>query len=154
MYVLLGLAGFTGYIYIYMLYLSSVCLYPIKVKTAEPSGQNYLWDLAWPLERFMDERISKNLLLTKFEFWKFWKSPIFFYKIWFFFGFTMYTKRTCSNIKIEDAREAPEKPVNFLYYSTDSTYRLIFYKYGFSWEIRSSLPPLPRPALFLLIKTF
>ena len=51
--------------YIYFACLG-VRLYPINVKTAEPIGPNFLWDLMWPQGRFMDNRIFKNLPPSKF----------------------------------------------------------------------------------------
>ena len=56
-----------------------VCLYPINVKTAEPIGPYFLWDITWPQGRFMDDQIFKNLPQSKFDFWKFWKYTTFFF---------------------------------------------------------------------------
>ena len=69
-----------------------VCLYSINVKMAKPIGP-FLWDLPERKGLWMDDRIFKNLPLTKIE---------FCYKICEFylcFCFTMYTKRTCSQFK-------------------------------------------------------
>ena len=60
---------FHTYIYTLLVWVSvclSVRLYPINVKTAEPIGPNFLWDLMWPQGRFMDNRIFKNLPPSKF----------------------------------------------------------------------------------------
>jgi len=108
------------YLYINLACLSVclfVCLYPINVKTAEPSGPKffvghhvttgkvYEWS---KFQIFVSIKIRSSL-----NFWKFWKSTEFFVKIreLFLFCFTMYTKRTCSvfTINLEDGREAPYK---------------------------------------------
>ena len=62
----------------------SVRLYPTNVKMVEPIGLNFLWDLAWPQGRFMDDRIFKNLATSKFYFLQNPRN----------FCFTMFTKRT------------------------------------------------------------
>ena len=61
------------YLYIYFACLS-VCLFVCIQKTSKRlhrAGPNFLWDLAWHKVLFMDDRIFKNLPLTKFDFWKF-----------------------------------------------------------------------------------
>ena len=82
----------------------SVCLYAINVKTAEPigpkfvvghhvtTGKVYEWS---KFQIFVSIKIRSSL-----DFWKFWKSTNFFVKIreLFLFCFTMYTKRTCSQL--------------------------------------------------------
>ena len=82
----------------------SVCLYPINVKTAEPigpkffvghhatTGKVYEWS---KFQIFVSIKIRSS-----FNFLKFWKSTKFFGKIreLFLFCFTMYTKRTCSQL--------------------------------------------------------
>ena len=81
-----------------------VCLYPINVKTAEPiapkfvmghhvtTGKVYEWS---KFQIFVSIKIRYSL-----NFWTFWKSTNFFVKIreLFLFCFTMYTKRTCSQL--------------------------------------------------------
>ena len=81
-----------------------VCLYPINVKTAEPiwpnffvgphgaPGKVYEW---LKFQLFVSIKIRSSL-----NFWKFWKSTKFFVKIreLFLFCFTVYTKRTCSQL--------------------------------------------------------
>ena len=82
----------------------SVCLYPINVKTAEPIGPKFfVGHLGNPgkvyewskFQIFVSIKIRSSL-----NFWKFWKSTKFFVKIHelFLFCFTMYTKRTCSQL--------------------------------------------------------
>ena len=39
----------------------SVCLYPINVKTAEPIGPKFLWDITFPQVRFMNDENKKKL---------------------------------------------------------------------------------------------
>jgi len=81
-----------------------VCLYPINVKTAEPigpkffvghhvtTGKVYEWS---KFQIFVSIKIRLSL-----NFWKFWKSTKFFVKTreLFLFCFTMFTKRTCSQL--------------------------------------------------------
>jgi len=103
----------TKYIYVYInltclsVCLSvwvSDCLYPINVKTAEPIGPKFcVGHLGTPgkvyewtkFQIFVSIKIQSSL-----NFWKFWKSKKFFVKIreLFLFSFTMYTKRTCSQL--------------------------------------------------------
>ena len=82
----------------------SVCLYPINVKTAEPIGPKFfVGHLGIPgkvyewskFQIFVSIKIRSSL-----NFRKFWKSAKFFVKIreLFLFCFTMYTKRTCSQL--------------------------------------------------------
>ena len=82
----------------------SVCLYPINVKTAEPIGPKFfvghhvttgkVYESS-KFQIFVSIKIRSSL-----NFWKFWKSTKFFVKIreLFLFCFTMYTKRTCSQL--------------------------------------------------------
>ena len=59
-----------------------VCLYPINVKTAEPIEPKFVVGprvTPWKVYEWSND--VKNLPLTKFNLWKFWKSTIFFYKI-------------------------------------------------------------------------
>ena len=80
----------------------SVCLYPINVKTAEPIGPKS--DIQGLPGRFMNHQNFKYLSPSKFDrhqiFKNFEKSAKFFVKIreLFFFCFSMYTKRTCSEL--------------------------------------------------------
>ena len=89
-----------GYLFINLACLSwclFVCLYPINVKTAEPiglkffvghhvtTGKVYEWS---KFQIFVFIKIRSSL-----KFWKFWKSTTLF-----LFCFTMYTKRTCSQL--------------------------------------------------------
>ena len=81
-----------------------VCLFVCIVKTAEPigpkffvghhvtTGKVYEW---LKFQIFVSIKIRSSL-----NFWKFWKSAKFFVKIreLFLFCFTMYTKRTCSQL--------------------------------------------------------
>ena len=83
----------------------SVCLYPINVKTAEPIGPKFfvghhvttgkVYDEWSKFQIFVSIKIRSSL-----NFWKFWKSTKFFVKIreLFLFCFTMYPKRTCSQL--------------------------------------------------------
>ena len=82
----------------------SVCWYPINVKTAESIGPKFFvgphvttgkvhkWS---KFQIFVSIKIRSSL-----NFWKFWKSTKFFVKTreLFLFCFTMYTKRTCSQL--------------------------------------------------------
>ena len=81
-----------------------VCLYPINVKTAEPIGSKFfVGHLGTPgkvyewskFQIFVSIKIRSPL-----NFLKFWKSTKFFVKIreLFLVCFTMYTKRTCSQL--------------------------------------------------------
>ena len=61
-----------------------------------------------------DDRIFKKLLLTKFDFLKFEKSTIFFYKIreiFVCFSFIMFTKRTCSQYEWKMGAKRPNSLV-------------------------------------------
>jgi len=82
----------------------SVCLYPINFKTAEAIGHKFLVGhhvttgkvYEWSkFQIFVSIKIRSSL-----NFGKFWKSTKFFVKIreLFLFCFTMYTKRTCSQL--------------------------------------------------------
>ena len=59
-------------------------------KRLNRSGPIFLWDLAWPQERFMDDQIFKNLPPSTFDFRKFWKSTKFFLKIREIFCFCFF----------------------------------------------------------------
>ena len=65
-------------------------------------AQFFLWDLAWPQERFIESSNFQKLASIKFFFEKF-ENPQFFFiksaKFLFRFCFTMYTKRTHSQWK-------------------------------------------------------
>ena len=81
-----------------------VCLYPINVKTAEPIGPKFfvghlgtsgkVYESS-KFQIFVSIKIRSSLIFLKF-----WKSAKFFVKIreLFLFCFTMYTKRTCSEL--------------------------------------------------------
>ena len=92
-----------------------VCLYPINVKTAEPIGPKFLWDLTWPQGRVMNDQNFKNLCLKVFYFWKIFKMrKKILWNPQTFFVFVLYcTKRRCSEIKpqlkveIREGRKAP-----------------------------------------------
>ena len=95
--------------------LSSVRLYPINVKTAEPIGPNLVWDLSWPQGRngwskfqilaFNKIRLSLHLKIHEIIFIK---SANFFC-----FCFTMYTKRKCWHWKRRwPGAKRPESPVD------------------------------------------
>jgi len=72
----------------------SVRLYPISVKTAEPIGPNFfVGPRVTPREGLWIIEFSK-LSSNKIQFSKFWKSTKFFY-----FCFTTYMKRKCSQLK-------------------------------------------------------
>ena len=64
-------SNLSGNIYIYTLHVFlSVCLsvcIQLMSKRLNRSGPNFVWDLTWPQGRFMDDRIFKNLPLTKFD---------------------------------------------------------------------------------------
>ena len=49
-------------LYIYTLLFSFFCLNlnPMNVKTAEPIGPKFLWDITWHQRRFMNEQNFKN----------------------------------------------------------------------------------------------
>ena len=91
------------YLYINLVCLS-VCLYPINVKTAEPIGPNFfVGHLGTPgkvyesskFQIFVSIKIRSSLIFKNFE-----NSAKFFVKIreLFLLCFTMYTKRTCSEL--------------------------------------------------------
>ena len=81
-----------------------VCLYPINVKTAEPIGPKFfVGHLGSPgkVYEWSKFQICVSIKIrSSLNFWKFWKSTKFFVKIrkLFLFCFTMYTKRTCSQL--------------------------------------------------------
>ena len=82
----------------------SVCLYPINVKTAEPIGPKFfVGHLGTPGKVYESSKFQKFVSIkirSSLNFLKFWKSAKFFVKIreLFLFCFTMYTKRTCSQL--------------------------------------------------------
>ena len=92
---------FTSITYVYALFVFFVRLYPINSKRLNRSGQKNCWYLAWPQERFMDDRIFKNLPLTPFYFLKFEKSTkcSFINPRQFLF---VCTQRATSNINFTD----------------------------------------------------
>ena len=77
-------------VYILCLSVLSVC---INVK---PIGPNFLWDpRVFEMVEFPKICLSQNEMFENFQ-----NPGIFFYKIRdFFYCFTMYTKRTCSQLK-------------------------------------------------------
>ena len=82
-----------------------VCLYPINVKTTEPIGLKFLWDLTEPQGRFMQIKISNICLHQNSIFIKFLKI----FKIHEFFcliSFYNVYKANMFTIEIEDGREA------------------------------------------------
>ena len=86
----------------------SVCLfiflYPTNVKTAEPIGPNFfvghLGTQGKVYEWSKFQILVSIKIRSSLNFLKFWKSTKFFVKIreLFLFCFTMYTKRTCSQL--------------------------------------------------------
>ena len=98
----------------------SVCLYPINVKTAEPIGPKFCVGhlgtpgkvYEWPtFQIFVSIKIRSSL-----NFWKFWKSTKFFVKIreLFLFCFTMYIKRTCSQLIWKMGAKRPLRLVKYI----------------------------------------
>ena len=81
-----------------------VCLYPINVKTAEQIGPKFfVGHLGTPGKVYESSKFQIFLSIkirSWLNFWKFWKSTKFFVKIReiFLFCFTMYTRRTCSQL--------------------------------------------------------
>ena len=65
--------------------------------------QIFVCDLIWPQGRFMDDRIFKNLPLTKFDFGKICKSIKF---VCLFLFYNVF-KEKMFTIEIEDGCEAP-----------------------------------------------
>ena len=61
-----------------LVYLS-VCI-QLTSKRLNRSGPHFLWHLAWPQGRFMDDQFFKNLPQSKFYFKFFSQFPIFFIK--------------------------------------------------------------------------
>ena len=81
-----------------------VCLYPINIKTAEPTGPKFFVGNHVTTGRFMNDQNFKYLSALKSS-----KSTKFFVKIreLFLFSFTMYTKRTCSQLIQEMGAKRP-----------------------------------------------
>ena len=82
----------------------SVCLFVSNnVKTAEPIGPKFfVWRhvTTGKVYEWSKFQIFVSIKIRSSYFWKFWKSTKFFVKIreLFLFCFTMYTKRTCSQL--------------------------------------------------------
>jgi hypothetical protein len=82
----------------------SVFLYPINVKTAEPIVPKFfVGHLGSPGKVYESSKFQIFVSIkirSSLNFWKFWKSTKFFVKIreLFLFCFTLYTKRTCSQL--------------------------------------------------------
>ena len=92
-----------------------VCLYPINVKTAEPIGPKFfVGHLGTPGKVYESSKFVSIKIRSSLNFLKFWKSAKFFVKIreLFLFCFTMYTKRTCSQL----IEEMGAKRLEFLVY--------------------------------------
>ena len=81
-----------------------VCLYPINVKTAKPiSPKFFVGHLGTPGKVYESSKFQIFVSIkirSSLNFLKFWKSAKFFVKIreLFLFCFTMYIKRTCSEL--------------------------------------------------------
>jgi len=92
-----------AYLYINLACLS-LCLYPINVKTAEPIGPKFFvghLGTPWKVYEWSKFQIFVSIKIrSPLKFLKFWKSTKFFVRIreLFLFCFTMYTKRTCSQL--------------------------------------------------------
>ena len=92
----------------YLLYINLACLFvclcPINVKTTEPIGPKFfVGHLGTPGKVYESSKFQIFVSIkirSSLNFWKFWKSAKFFVKIreLFLFCFTMYTKRTCSQL--------------------------------------------------------
>ena len=87
-----------------------VCLYPINVKTVEPIGLKFFVGPRETPGKVYERSNFLKFAVTKLDFWKFWKSTkLFFYKICeIFVCFTMYTKRTCSQLKYKMGAKRPK----------------------------------------------
>ena len=91
-----------------------VCLYPINVKTTEPIGLKFLWDLTEPQGRFMQIKISNICLHQNSIFIKFLKilkiHEIFCEnpRIIFVLFYDVH-KENMFTINLEDGHEAPYK---------------------------------------------
>ena len=103
--------------------------------------QKKFWVLTWPQGRFMDDRIFENLPLTTI-FIKFSQN---FYEIRehiFLFCFTVYTKRTCSQLKKKMGAKCPKRLVSlcklYRYYRLFAVYfvKQIFYSNKFWIKIK------------------
>ena len=98
-----------------------VCLYPINVKTAEPIGPKFfVRHLGTPgkvYEKSKFQIFVSIIIWSSLNFKKFWKSANFFVKIreLFLFCFTMYTKRTCSQLIKKMGAKRPLRLVLFKY---------------------------------------
>ena len=96
-------------IYIYFACLS-VCLYPLNVKTAKPIGHKFfVGPRATPGKVYGWSNFLTFAILTKFDFWKFWKSRFFYNIREIFVGFCFFIvhKENMFTIEIEDWHDAP-----------------------------------------------
>ena len=75
-YCTMYIVSCTMYIYTLLVWVG-VCI-QINIKTAELIGPKFVVGPRVTPGRFMDNRIFKNFLLTKFYLWKWWKSTKFF----------------------------------------------------------------------------
>ena len=96
-----------------MLVFLSVHLYPINVKTAGPIGPKFLWNLAWPQGRFMDNQIFKQFASIKIRFLKILKIQDIFLKIRDLFLFVFVLQENMFIIEIEDGREKPSRYIKW-----------------------------------------
>ena len=102
--------GLGGCLFVYL----SVCLYPINVKTAEPIGPIFFVGHLGTPGKVYEWLNFQKFAPTKLVSWKFWKSTNFFVKIreLFLFCFTMYTKRTCSQLIL---KMGAKRPIRLVY---------------------------------------
>jgi len=84
----------------------SVCLYSINVKTAEPIGQKFLWDLTWPHPSWVHLSIFAHL---------FGIYPSYSYK-----------KIKCIYLFYQFSVHAPLKKLSFSFYPVFSTQFRLF----------------------------
>ena len=76
----------------YLLAWFSVCI-QLTSKRLNRSGPDFLWDLTWTKGKVYGKANFRFCLFTKLDFWKFFNPRNFF--------LTMYTKRKCSQLKLE-----------------------------------------------------
>ena len=98
------------FFYIYILCLSSVCLYPINVLTAETIGPNFLGGPPVTLGKVYEWSNFQKYASNKIQFLTILKIHEFFFLIWeFFILFLFYNvyKEKMFTIEIDDRREAP-----------------------------------------------
>ena len=91
----ISLQSYSINLYINLAWVSgclSVCLYPIKVKTAEPIGPKFVWDLMWPQGRFYDWSKLKKFEFKNFLFCKILKIREKIRKL-FLFCFLLYKEK-------------------------------------------------------------